>query len=237
MKIAIFDFDGTLFPIETIPFLIKQYSKLGYSKFKQVRMIASLIPDFLMYKLEKNPDKERFRHKAVYKFLSLFEDMAKEEVDSFFKQNVEVIAGLLDEEVVAEVVKRKEEGYHTVLLSGCFDMLLTPLGEALGFDEIVGTQLVFTAYDNQKVRMISSTPIHIISGENKLSAAKGLGYGEDVDWNESIGYADSSYDQPMLELVGHKVAVNPDEKLRIIAEKKQWTVMLTKKGMDKVKYS
>lgn len=237
MKVAIFDFDGTLFPVETIPFLIKQYVKLGYSRFKQVKMLSSLIPDLIIYKLGIKPDKEVFRHKAVYKFLSLFDGMTKDEVDSFFKQNVETVTNLLDKEVIAEVHKCKKQGYHTVLLSGCFSMLLEPLGEAFGFHEVVGTELIFSLLDEKETTMVSSTPILIISGENKLKAAKNLGYGGDIDWKASIGYADSYYDQPMLELVGEKVAVNPDDQLRVIAKKKKWKILETRKGQEKVKYS
>ena len=237
MKVAIFDFDGTLFPVETIPFLIKQYVKLGHSRFKQVKMMATLLVDLAIYKSGIKPDKELFRHKAVYKFLSLFDGMSKEEVHYFFKQNVEIVSQLLDEEIIAEVNRRKEEGYHTVLLSGCFDMLLIPLGKALGFDEIVGTKLIFSEISNNRAVMNSKNPIHIVSGENKLKAAKALGLGGDIDWKASVGYADSSYDQPMLELVGEKVAVNPDQQLEKIATEKNWTILVTQKGLEKVKYS
>jgi HAD superfamily phosphoserine phosphatase-like hydrolase len=237
MKVAIFDFDGTLFPVETIPFLIKQYTRLGYSRFKQITMMARLIPDLVRYKLSRHPDKEVFRHKAVYRFLSLFEGMTKEEVTIFFEKNVDQVAALLDKEVVHEVTQKKSEGYHTVLLSGCFDMLLHPIGEALGFDEIVGTELVFQAFKDQQDRIVSTAPIKIVSGDHKLSAAKNIGHGATINWQESIGYADSYYDQPMLNLVGHKVAVNPDHKLRAIAKEKGWQIMDTKQGQEKIQYS
>ena len=31
MKLAIFDFDGTISPQDTLPFLLKQWKKFGYS--------------------------------------------------------------------------------------------------------------------------------------------------------------------------------------------------------------
>lgn len=237
MKIAIFDFDGTLFPLETIPFFIKQYPKLGYSRWQQIKMMVGLVPEFLSYKLAKNPDKEKFRHKAVYQFLSMFQGLTEEEVHEFFLKNVETVRSLLDPEVLSEVQHCQDEGYHTVLLSGCFDMLLIPLAKYYNFDEVIGTSLVFSQYKDQQPRMQSSAPITIISGDQKVAAAKSIGKGGQVDWPSSVAYADSYYDAPVLRLVGHKVAVNPDRKLMTIAQENDWKIMLTTKGQAKVKYS
>ena len=41
---------------------------------------------------------------------------------------------------------------------------------------------------------------------------------------ESVAYADSASDLPMLEAVGHPVAVNPETKLAAIARKRGWHV-------------
>lgn len=237
MKVAIFDFDGTLFPHETIPFLIRQFPKLGYPRHKQLLMMARLVPDLLAYKLSKHPDKEAFRHQAVYRFLSMFEGMTQEAVDGFFAKNVAKVLSLLDPVIIAEVTKCKEEGYHTVLLSGCFEMLLNPLAQYLDIDEVIGTSLVFTKYKDDQHRMKSSAPITIISGDDKMAAARNLASQKDLDWEASAAYADSYYDAPMLSLVGHKHAVNPDKKLEQIAKREGWEILLTDHGQAKVKYS
>ena len=237
MKIAIFDFDGTLFPVETIPFLIKQYPKLGYSRVKQIKMLFGLIPELLSYKLSKNPDKEKFRHRAVYLFLSMFEGMTEDEVHEFFLKNVETVKTLLDPEVLSEVKKCHDKGYHTVLLSGCFNMMLNPLAKDYDFDEVIGTALIFSQYKDQQPRMQSKLPIVIISGEQKVTAARSINKGSEVDWQSSVAYADSYYDEPILRLVGHKVAVNPDQRLTAIAKENDWRILLTTKGQAKVNYS
>ena len=43
-------------------------------------------------------------------------------------------------------------------------------------------------------------------------------------WDESVAYADSSSDLPMLEAVGFPVAVNPEPRLASIARKRGWLV-------------
>jgi phosphoserine phosphatase len=47
---------------------------------------------------------------------------------------------------------------------------------------------------------------------------------EGLSLEESVAYADSSSDLPMLEAVGHPVAVNPEAKLATIARKRGWHV-------------
>ena len=47
---------------------------------------------------------------------------------------------------------------------------------------------------------------------------------EGLRLEESVAYADSASDLPMLEAVGHPVAVNPESKLATIARKRGWHV-------------
>jgi phosphoserine phosphatase len=37
-------------------------------------------------------------------------------------------------------------------------------------------------------------------------------------------YGDAIIDQPALSIVGHPVCINPDHKLKRVAEKNKWTV-------------
>ena len=47
---------------------------------------------------------------------------------------------------------------------------------------------------------------------------------EGLSLAESVAYADSASDLPMLEAVGHPVAVNPEAKLATIARRRGWHV-------------
>jgi len=46
----------------------------------------------------------------------------------------------------------------------------------------------------------------------------------DIDLERSYAYSDSIADLPMLEAVGHPVAVNPDKELRKQAEEREWDI-------------
>ena len=47
---------------------------------------------------------------------------------------------------------------------------------------------------------------------------------EGLDLDRCTAYSDSANDMPMLTMVGTPVAINPDRKLRNIAEKRGWIV-------------
>jgi len=46
-----------------------------------------------------------------------------------------------------------------------------------------------------------------------------------IDLAASYAYADSIYDLPLLEAVGHPVAVSPEERLASIARQRGWPIL------------
>jgi phosphoserine phosphatase len=63
--------------------------------------------------------------------------------------------------------------------------------------------------------------IRALHAENKADCVRDLGY----DLDACTAYTDSHTDLPLLEAVGHPVAVNPDRKLRRIAAARGWPVL------------
>jgi HAD superfamily hydrolase (TIGR01490 family) len=61
--------------------------------------------------------------------------------------------------------------------------------------------------------------------EGKAEAIRELAEREGIDVAESWGYSDSESDLPMLRLVGHPVAVNPDAELGRVARAEGWEVL------------
>ncbi|MGZ8567025.1 MAG: HAD family hydrolase, partial [Actinomycetota bacterium] len=59
-------------------------------------------------------------------------------------------------------------------------------------------------------------------GEQKAHAIRQLAARVGLDLSGSFAYSDSITDVPMLEAVGHPVAVNPDKELRTLAEERGW---------------
>lgn len=61
-------------------------------------------------------------------------------------------------------------------------------------------------------------------GEGKAEALRSVATRYDIDLSESWAYSDSVSDLPMLESVGHAVAVNPDARLRQVASERGWVI-------------
>lgn len=63
-------------------------------------------------------------------------------------------------------------------------------------------------------------------GANKAVAIKALASERGLDLSECSAYSDSETDIPMLEVVGHPYAVNPDRPLAKVAQERKWPTMV-----------
>ncbi len=64
----------------------------------------------------------------------------------------------------------------------------------------------------------------ILHGQAKAEAVKALAEMEALDLSRCAAYSDSSNDIPLLSLVGHPCAVNPDARLRRHARAQGWRI-------------
>jgi len=125
---------------------------------------------------------------------------------------------LLNESIIVEVNKARLNGYHTVLLSGSYEYLLNSIGKYLEFDSVIGTRIYF-----KEDKFDLSRELEVASGESKLRRINEKF--ESINWNESLAYADSYSDIHILKAVGQPVAVNPDTKLKVIADEMKWRII------------
>lgn len=64
----------------------------------------------------------------------------------------------------------------------------------------------------------------ILHGEAKAEAVRALAEREGLDLSACAAYSDSANDIPLLSLVGHPCAINPDSKLRAHARANGWRI-------------
>jgi phosphoserine phosphatase len=60
---------------------------------------------------------------------------------------------------------------------------------------------------------------------DKARAIEQLAERDGIDLTSSYAYSDSESDLPMLRIVGHPVAVNPDQELARVARKEGWAIL------------
>lgn len=70
----------------------------------------------------------------------------------------------------------------------------------------------------------------VLHGAAKAAAAAALAARLGTDLADCWAYSDSAHDLPLLESVGHAVAVNPDSRLSALANERQWRVLPLNRG-------
>lgn len=135
----------------------------------------------------------------------------------------ETLHDIVDPLVYAEaaelIASHKAQGHEVVVLSAAGDEVVTPIAEMLGADRSVATRM--QVVDGRYSGQID----FYCYGEQKAVAAKQLAADHGYDLSESFAYTDSSTDIPMLEVVGHPFAVNPDRALRKLATERGWPIL------------
>ncbi len=118
---------------------------------------------------------------------------------------------------IARVRQHRRAGHMTLLMTGALDFVVEPLRPL--FDHIVAAEIGVTdgVYDGQ---LLTVPP----TGEARHQALAEFAERQGCDLRESVAYADSTSDLPMLEAVGFPVAVNPEVKLAALARRRGWLI-------------
>ncbi len=146
--------------------------------------------------------------------------------------DLEALARLVDEEVGDHLLSRvssaalrrvrahRAAGHRTVLLTGSLSFLLRPLAPL--FDEIVAAELAVDSSGRATGRLATAPVV----GEARAAWLRFHAPRLGADLAESWAYADSTSDLPMLQAVGHPVAVNPDLHLARAARRQKWPTVV-----------
>lgn len=124
---------------------------------------------------------------------------------------------------VLRVLRRHQaDGHRIVLLSGAFEPLAVAIAEWLGADVALAMRL-----EVRDGRYTGRTLPPLPQGEGKLERLRLYlaESGHELDIAAAHAYADSHADLPVLEAVGHPVAVYPDPVLAQRATERAWPVI------------
>jgi HAD superfamily hydrolase (TIGR01490 family) len=119
-----------------------------------------------------------------------------------------------------KILSLKRGGCRIVLLSGSLQLLVDQLSERLEAEILIGNELE-VAEGRLTGRKTGIFPY----GEMKLEALFQRIDPEGIDWADSWALADRTSDLPVLELVGHPVAVHADRRLRRLARARGWEIV------------
>lgn len=135
----------------------------------------------------------------------------------------DVIPRLLDDvrkESQGFISLHTEAGRDTYLVTASPIEIVRSLAEELGMTGAIAT--VAETVDGVYTGGLSEPFCY---GPAKADAIRRMAESEDYDLALSYAYSDSVSDLPMLEVVGHPVAVNPDNGLEAVARSRGWPIV------------
>ena len=131
----------------------------------------------------------------------------------------DIVDPMVYEEAVELIAEHKAAGRDVIIISSSGTDIVEPIGARLGVDLAIGTQVAIV--DGEYTGEI----LFYAYGQGKADAMRSLAQERGYDLAESYSYSDSHTDLPMLDIVGHPVAVNPDSELRRIAAEREWPIL------------
>ena len=117
------------------------------------------------------------------------------------------------EDVIARLMNHKSQGAQVYIASSVVEPLIEPFAQRIGA-QTIGTPV---EYKNGRVRLAGE----LAASEKKIEQVLSrLGVSR-----VNFAYGDTVMDVPLLEHADHPVAVYPDEKLKSVAQARNWEII------------
>jgi HAD superfamily hydrolase (TIGR01490 family) len=216
-RIALFDLDHTLIPID---------SDFSWGEFTQ--RIGWTDPiEF------KRRNDEFFEHyKAgtldVHEYVRFATEAvrlrgAQEAAQAHERFMREVIAPVIHEHARELIESHRRAGDLVAIVTATNEFVVIPIAKELGVDELIAVKLArdesgWITGDIDGVPSLREGKVHRVE---EWLGLRGLSW----DDTEITFYSDSTNDLPLLNRVDHPVATNPDERLRAIAGQRGWRIL------------
>jgi HAD superfamily hydrolase (TIGR01490 family) len=212
---AFFDLDKTIIAKSSVLAFGKPFYREGLlSKRAIVKSIYAQVVFMLVGADEEKMEKVR---EAM---LALTRGWNQQHIAEIVRETLEEIVSPI---VFAEALELFDEhhaaGRKVVIVSSSPEEIVIPLGDFLGADEVIATRAQLDEDGNY-----TGDLAFYAYGPHKAEAVRSIAGREAIDLSKSYAYSDSITDLPMLEAVGHPVAVNPDRDLEKVARKREWEV-------------
>lgn len=219
MRVAIFDFDGTLYAKETYQIMMDHLKEHPVYHTRYKRFFRNILPPYIGHKMKIYP-KHKMRERSMQIYLDALKDFSVDELDTYFGEVADKMRKDFNQRVVSKVMQHAEDNVHVMLVSGAYTPLLHLVTDGLPFDMIIGTDIPI----KNKILDINEPILHVqgLQKNEKIEAAL---TDKEIDWANSFAYGDSYSDLSVLELVGNPVAVQPEDRLKVIAEKREWKII------------
>jgi HAD superfamily hydrolase (TIGR01490 family) len=212
--VAAFDLENTLIASN----VVESYSWLATRRLdtpERVRYVLRTLTEAPgLLKLDRTDRGDFLRH-----FYRRYEDAPVAQIEEDARELLtQVILTKSFPAGLRRVREHRALGHRTMLITGALDFAVEGLRPL--FDEIIAAELSVRPDGTYSGEMKQVPP----TGETRAQLLADYCAAEGLRLEESVAYADSTSDLPLLEAVGFPVAVNPETRLAAIARKRGWLV-------------
>lgn len=221
-RAAFFDVDGTLTTGRVWQGIMDFFKARGERRLVNTLYWAYHTPLYMAFKAGI-VSQSAFRRPWVANLAWYFRGYSVEEAQAIWDYTLDTyLADQWRRDALDLVRQHKDAGDLVVLVSAGPTPLEERIAATVGADLAVGTDPELRAgrYTGRIAGPVCMDEYKALLTKDKLDAL-----GIDVDFEASSAYADSSGDVDLLEMVGHPVALHPDENLRPIAEARGWRII------------
>lgn len=219
MKAAFYDFDGTLASsnVVTRHFCFARRTPALLDRWRRSALVVGGIPYWLALDAVS---RARFNRVFYGLYRGMSEEWLRRTASEVFTDEIrpKLYAGsqaLLDGD--------RADGYQLVLVTGGLDFVIEPVARYFGFDHVLANRMEFVG-GVASGRLLDP----LLAEQGKVEALDGFRRSYNVEVKTTKAYSDSFSDLPMLESVELPTAVNPDKKLRRLAEARSWPILRTR---------
>ena len=172
----------------------------------------------IRYRIGGSTDEEN--HKVRERILAA---IAGQRVVDLARLGPEALGGILPAlypDTLQAAYEHQDAGRPVYIVTAASHELAEMLARVLWFDGGIGTR------SETRDGVYTGRPKGpFVYGEGKTEAIRRVAEREGIELSASYAYSDSVSDLPMLRLVGHPVAVNPDSGLERVARAEGWRIM------------
>lgn len=213
-EIAFFDVDHTISRRATALAFILVCMRRGHIKWWYLAGAPFLFVFYRLFNLKMDFLYEFSLPKLFGVSRAEFEDIARDAFERYLRKNL--YPGAL-----REMDELRRRGVRVILATSTPFEAVYPLAQHCGISatDVIATQFAYTdgIFDGKLI----GVPVY---SRYKCSIIRTFVQRSGSDLQLCSFYSDSVHDLPLLELVGHPVAANPDFRLARIARKRGWSI-------------
>ena len=213
---AFYDLEGTLVStnlVHTLGF----YARRQQGLFKTIKKSASTLAKLPLFGVTDLYSRNVFNELFFQSYKGESEDRLRYFSEELFE---DVLKPAIFDGTPELIAQSKKIGQRQIVITGALDFTIKRLMEHLGIDEFMANRLEFVnGYATGRLLP------PVMASATKAKWIREYAEKNDINLSESYAYSDSISDLPMLSIVGHPVAINPDFRLKQTALQHDWAIL------------